>query len=101
MLQSMRHNDRHYYDIISTSFACWDAEKCVLPSRCVGVAGQVPIVGWSFPIQQDQDIAPRMLYWKTDIGVAVGNSRVTERRRWRSPYQTGKNEDIHAQPNKH
>ena len=33
---------------------------------------------------------------KSGIRVAVGNCRVTERRRWRPPYQTGKIVHLHA-----
>ena len=35
------------------------------------------------------------------IRVAVGNCSVTERRRWRPPYQTGKTVHVHAKPYKH
>ena len=32
----------------------------------------------------------------SDIRVAVGDYSVTERRRWRPPYQAGKTVDVHA-----
>ena len=35
------------------------------------------------------------------IRVAVGDCSVTERRRWRRPYQTGKTVDVHAKHYKH
>ena len=35
------------------------------------------------------------------IRVAVGDCSVTERRRWRPPYQTGKTVPVHAKHNKH
>ena len=35
------------------------------------------------------------------IRVAVGDCRVTERRRWRPPYQTGKTVHVHAKHYKH
>ena len=35
------------------------------------------------------------------IRVAVGDCSVTERRRWRPPYQTVKTVDVHAKPYKH
>ena len=35
------------------------------------------------------------------IRVAVGDCSVTERRRWRPPYQTGKTVHVHAKHNKH
>ena len=35
------------------------------------------------------------------IRVAVGDSSVTERRRWRPPYQTGKSVHVHAKHYKH
>ena len=35
------------------------------------------------------------------IRVAVGNCSVTERRRWRPPYQTGKTVHVHAKHYKH
>ena len=35
------------------------------------------------------------------IRVAVGECSVTERRRWRSPYQTGKTVHVHAKHYKH
>ena len=35
------------------------------------------------------------------IRVAIGDCSVTERRRWRPPYQTGKTEHVHAKHYKH
>ena len=35
------------------------------------------------------------------ISVAVGDCNVTERRRWRPPYQTGKTVHVHAKHYKH
>ena len=35
------------------------------------------------------------------IRVAVGDCRITERRRWRPPYQTGKTVHVHAKHYKH
>ena len=37
----------------------------------------------------------------SDIRVAVGDCSVTERRRWRPPYQTGKTVHVHAKHYKH
>ena len=38
---------------------------------------------------------------KSGIRVAVGDFSVTERRRWRPPYQTGKTVHVHAKHYKH
>ena len=37
----------------------------------------------------------------SDIRVAIGDCSVTERRRWRPPYQTGKTVHVHAKHYKH
>ena len=35
------------------------------------------------------------------VSVAIGDCSVTERRRWRPPYQTGKTVHVHAKHYKH
>ena len=49
--------------------------------------------GYSHPVSSELE--------NSGIKVAVGDCRVTERRRWRPPYQTGKTVHVHAKHYKH
>ena len=49
--------------------------------------------GYSHPVSSELEIS--------GIRVAVGDCSVTERRRWRPPYQTGKTVHVHAKHYKH
>ena len=49
--------------------------------------------GYSHPVSSELE--------KSGIRVAVGDCSVTERRRWRPPYQTGKTVHVHAKHYKH
>ena len=44
---------------------------------------------------------PHPVSFELEIRVAVGDCSVTERRRWRPPYQTGKTLHVHAKHYKH
>ena len=65
--------------------------------------GHVPLhVRTIFPIQQTRISAPVSSELENSgIRVAVGGCSVTERRRWRPPYQTGKTVHVHAKHYKH
>ena len=71
------------------------------------VEGSTPTGGtcpndFSDPI--DQDIRTHAVSSELEnsgIRVAVGDCSVTERRRWRPPYQTGKTVHVHAKHYKH
>ena len=49
--------------------------------------------GYPHPVSSELEIS--------GIRVAVGDCSVTERRRWRPPYQTGKTVHVHAKHYKH
>ena len=49
--------------------------------------------GYSLPVSSELE--------NSGIRVAVGDCSVTERRRWRPPYQTGKTVHVHAKHYKH
>ena len=49
--------------------------------------------GYPHPVSSELEIS--------GIRVVVGNCSVTERRRWRPPYQTGKTVHVHAKHYKH
>ena len=49
--------------------------------------------GYLHPVSSERE--------NSGIGVAVGDCSVTEHRRWRLPYQTGKTVHVHAKHYKH
>ena len=69
-----------------------------------GVEGSTPTRGtcpndFSDPIDQDIRNPVSSELENSGIRVAVSDCSVTERRRWRPPYQTGKTVHVHAKHN--
>ena len=75
----------------------WFVRRSRWKSRArLPAATQVRTIFPIHPIDQDIRTQCALSRKKVDIRVAVGDCSVTERRRWRPPYQTGKTVHVHA-----